>query len=240
MGLTFFVGLYNDVDFGRVMKHQGHGVIVFCGSDAFKLRGKEWWRGEGKVNFIRRVRAKKLSVVSISDDITEALSAINVPSRQFNVCPTMESRFRVVLPSSKTVYVYYNDAHKNLFDWGLYEGLVKHYEGSDVTIEDVHSKVFVNPLDMPKVYENCFVGMKPYLKDGYGNTQVELALSGRRCISNGQFGGSLRYSSLEDAIAHIDNELKNVNSMKGRQELRTLAEKELQLPEGFNQIEFWV
>jgi hypothetical protein len=236
---TFFVGMYNLFEFNRIRNHKALSIVIFCGSDAFLL-GERPWFGKEEANALRRgIDKGYVRLVSISEDVELALSKIGLPSRRYNVCPTDEDKYKVTAPTSKRVYVYYNEAHKGLFDWNVYEGLVRHYEGSEVEIEDVHSKAFVNPIDMPKVYENCFVGMKPYLKDGYGNTQVELALSGRRCVSNGQFSGNLRYGGLKDAIAHIDKELKNVNNVDGRYELRILAEKELQLPTGFNQIEFW-
>ncbi len=234
------MGVYNLFEFNRIRHHKGLSIVIFCGSDAFLL-GERPWFGKAEDNVLRHgINNGYIRLVSISKDIELALSKIGLPSRRYNVCPTDEDNYKVTKPTSKRVYVYYNEKHKALFDWEVYEGVVKHYEGLGVEIDDVHSKDFVNPIDMPKVYEDCFVGMKPYLKDGYGNTQVELALSGRGCISNGQFGGNLRYGGLRDVITHIDNELKKVNSVEGGQELRILAEKELQLPTGFNQIEFWV
>jgi hypothetical protein len=236
--LTFFVGLYNDEDFYRLRHHGGRSVVVFCGSDAFKLSGRSWWRNGGE--WLKKMaKSRRIAVVAISEDIVGALRYLGIENVRYNVCPTMESRFEVTLPKRKKVYVYYNPAHEAIFDWKVYEAIMERFKGTDVEVDDVRSKVFVNPLEMGRVYEECFVGMKPYVKDGYGNTQVELAIAGRRCISNGDFVGNLRYGDADEAIAHIENELAKMDSMEGRFELRELAEKELMLPDGFNTEKFW-
>ena len=232
---TYFVGLYSHNDYDRVVSHRGLAVVVFCGSDAFKLKSRGFYK-----QFMVISRKPNVRVVSISKDIQQVLDDAGIPNVLYNVCPTQEDRFEVTKPTTNKVYIYYNKAHFDLFDWGLYHSLREHYKDEKVVIPDVEKRVFVNPLDMGKVYSECFVGMKPYLSDGYGNTQVELALSGRRCISNGDFVGNLRYGSVDDVIAHIERELKDVNDVRGRVELRNLALSELQLPYGFNEIEFWI
>lgn len=237
---AFFVGMYNEFEFNRLLRHKGLAVVIFCGSDAFLLDKRPWFGKMARLDFVRGIIRGKVRVVSISEDISNALKSLGIESSLYNVCPTDLERFKVTKPQGKRVYVYYNDAHEKLFDWRVYEDVVNHYRDSDIVIDKVREKRFVNPLDMPKEYEGCFVGMKPYIKDGYGNTQVELALSGRRCISNGAFVGNLRYANSVDVISHIDKELKNVNDLQGRDELRNLAVKELELPTGFNEIDFWL
>ena len=76
---------------------------------------------------------------------------------------------------------------------------------TNYNIIETNSKTY-NVIELEKIYESCFIGLRLTKHDGLPNTVLEMGLMGRKCLHNGNTPNSLNYESVDDIIKHIDAE----------------------------------
>lgn len=233
----FFFGLYTGEDYMRFALHSGEKVLIFGGSDAFGLPEKHLTKDGSHYGELRKF-SKKGVVVSISRDIQNELKSVGIDSVYYPVCPTDDVKFPLTTTRGKdVVYVYARD--NRLVEWEMVSDVIDLCKSnSEIKFHIVTGEKFINPLDMDSLYDECFIGWKPYKRDGFGNTQVELALKGRLCISNGDLETNLGYNSAEDVANAIMLAYENRRTHDGYL-YRCNALSEIEQPNEVNEYNFW-
>ena len=61
-----------------------------------------------------------------------------------------------------------------------------------------------------ELYKKCFVGLRLTNYDGLGATNIEMGLMGIKVITNNISPNCLSWNTVDDIIAHIENESKNI------------------------------
>ena len=101
-------------------------------------------------------------------------------------------------------------------------------------------KILVSMLGKPReqlkaeIYDKCFIYFRPIIIGGI-ETSIELALMGRKTLSNSKGEGHVPYNDLEDACRLIEEEAKWIGKERGS----VLMENYFDTGEEWKLVKFW-
>jgi hypothetical protein len=197
---TVFFGMYSEKDYRAALNHKGQKIIVWCGTDALKLKEK--------VNLWSELR--KMVNIAMSSFVKESLNYCGIESEIIPITPT--DSIVNVKPKGKSIYWYYNSEGKRDFYGGKIVNQIKKLTNYSI-IEAKYDSYKEEELN--KIYENCFLGLRLTEHDGLSNTVVEMGLMGRYCIHNGDTPNSIKYNpnNINEIIEKINKQYENINEI---------------------------
>ena len=202
-------GMYYQGIINKVLHNNATVIIVWSGTDAYDFCYRPEllnWGGLAQKKNIRHIATSKW----ISDDLGKCgVSHICLPV----VAATIpKENFRPV-PLGNKIYTYSFVKRPVLYGKEIIDTVKEKL--SDIEFIDVKDEEFKlphTPEEMPKVYEQCFMGLRPTVHDGCSSTVAELGLMGRRCIHNGWLPGSIHWYGVDDIVQSIREEQKKIGS----------------------------
>ncbi len=227
---------YNGLDIPAVLKHNSLAVIIWAGSDSIRIVN-DAFRAK---TFAKLLRKKNTYSVAISKHVSDDLSRAKVPHVYLPVCPTVFKLFRPE-PYGDCVYTY----SSHLYGWKYG---VKHIAKIKERLPDLKfltghatAPAHWSLADMPKLYAQCFMGLRIVPHDGLSNTVIELGLMGRRCIWNGWLSNAIPYQKVDDIVRSIIRERKRTRDVKERLQYKVArhVKHDLELPPDWLSTEFY-
>jgi len=195
---AIFFGCYQK-SISSILSHNSLAVIVWGGSDALSLKQKV---------YEEIFKRKNIKHIAISNFIAEDLNSCNIPFISLPVCPTLYDKFQPAVLGSK-IYIYNYGKRCDLY-------------GQKIIDEVLHSLPDIEFIptfwgkyqleDMQNIYQQCFIGLRPIKHDGLSNTVIELGLTGRRCIYNGNLPNAIHWKTVGDIVNSIREEYKKVGT----------------------------
>jgi len=204
-----FFGVYKK-HVQRVLDHRGPGIVVWAGSDILMANPL----------FIDQLKKhKNISHIAISNFISEDLKRLGIPHQVLPITPFQYSGLEPC-PKGKKIYIYLPDAtsKQREFYGGKYlDALRKRMPNQQFLI--TQPKNF-KQTELYKLYQDCFMGLRPTQHDGMSNTVIELGLMGRKVVWNGEAPNAIPYKNLDDILQAIRTEKQHIGETD-----RELAEK---------------
>ena len=203
-------GLYNQHLVDIILRTNAMVVIVWSGTDAydFCFRPKT-------LNYNGLLQKKNVRHIAISKWVSNDLSKRGIPHicLPVNVASIDIKKFEPV-PLGTKIYTYSFSRRPNLYGRQMIDAVKKKLP--DIEFIDNLTEGFnlqYTPNEMPKIYEQCFMGLRPTLHDGCSNTVIELGLMGRKCIHNGWIPGSISWYGVDDIVANIRHEQTKIGTV---------------------------
>lgn len=195
-----FNGLYNQQDYIKLIQHNSHKTVVWCGTDATMINK----------NFKNLLsRAGEIRHIAKSKFVSETLSKHGIKHILLPITPTIP--IKNYKPKGENIY-FYSGNNKKKYGGDFVDQIKKitKYKIIETNKNTYKSK------ELEKIYESCFLGLRLTKHDGLPNTVLEMGLMGRNCIHNGNTPNSIGYKTLDDIIEIIDSEYekRNENSEK--------------------------
>ena len=203
---AIFFGCYNHADFTKLKSHKAMAILVWGGTDVNTIDSKNFM---DKKIFFR----ENIYHVAISDQISSKLLEIGIPKskiRSIHLRLLNYKDYNEATPLKDSVYIYTSldsDRAKNIYGSDVYREVIGKLP--DINFIIAHGQY--SQQEIIDVYKRCFIGLRLTFFDGSANTVQELGLLGRKCVHNGDMPTSLRWSTAQDVINHINHERKMVN-----------------------------
>jgi len=190
---SIFWGMYRDEDINILSKHNSKSVIVWRGSDAMVC--------EKYVTQLKKL--KNVKHISISTTITESLNKIGIKSELIPIRPA--EFYKNKKPKGDKIYFYYGAGTEKAYDF--YGGKIVDELKKILPYDFIFAtKNTYSETELPKIYEECFIGLRLTNHDGIANTVCDLGLMGRKCVHNGDIPNCIKYSNIDDIITAIHTE----------------------------------
>jgi hypothetical protein len=182
-------GLYNFEDYKFALNHKAYKVIIWCGSDALKIRPE-----------IVNIKARH---ISISKQVQNTLKSFNLQSELIPICPVIIDNLPVK-KRGNAIHFYCGDDAKQY--GGDFLDEIKKRTGLSIikTSYNLFSK-----KDLVAIYNQCFIGLRITEHDGIAVTVCEMGLMGRKMIHNGDHPNCLHYKNIDDVVRLIMQEFLN-------------------------------
>lgn len=203
---AFFFGCYTKDDLDAIQKHQSLAVVIWAGTDAMNMR--KALEPTGKHPFADNVRH-----VAISKFIEDDLKALGLPFVSLPLCNVDEDIFTFqigrghcytkVNPGvavTNAVYAYVPKWDREKYGGPIIDELIKRLPEYTFIVNDDNNKT---PDEMRRMYEACFVGVRPLAHDGLSNTVIEMGLMGRRVVWNGNSPNAIPWQTIDDIVDAI-------------------------------------
>jgi hypothetical protein len=178
-------GMYNDVDYDFAKNHKGKVKVVWCGTDATRIK---------RVEELRNYEHIAMSSF-ISNDLKQH-------KLKYTLVPVNPSNININLERRGVCIYHYGDGDV----YGeQYINEIERRTGLKV----LHaSKNEFSRGELMAIYKACFIGLRLTKHDGLPNTVIELALMGRRSIYNGELPNCIKWSGIDDICNSILEEYK--------------------------------
>lgn len=197
-------GCFHQEQVDLIAKWQAPVVVVWVGSDSMYLR-----TGKYGVDYTPILHAPHVKHVAISKWIIDDLSACGVPHIYL---PITHVDFKQFKPVSLGDHVYYYGPPQRSKLYGREILYAVREKLPDVKFYVANSHEDWKHENMPEVYKNSFVGLRPTSHDGQSTTVAEMGLMGRKTIHNGMLPSAVAWDSVDDIVESIRNEQKKVGT----------------------------
>ncbi len=187
------VGCLGQEDFDFIQKHSSDVILVWCGKD---IKDQAALSPEQRYMFRAGVHH-----VAISNFIEASLNTCGTKYKKVPVNFTPLTRFAPSSPGL-SVYVYAPEGGEEKYGWNMAQEVLRELPGTSV----FRAGLEWSPKDMIRLYKRMFIGLRLLDHDGLSNTVVELGLTGRRCVWNGDTPNAIPYKNMADVVAAIKAE----------------------------------
>ena len=184
----------------RLIGHKSLCVIVFTGGDSMNL-----YANDVILNLIKG--NKDVHCIALSDIISRDLFQAGIEHKVIPINPFVNNINPQ--PFGDKIYSYIPQSLR-----GFYGGYIV-----DRLKELIPHEILTCSLGSYKreqlikeIYPQCFIGLRLTAHDGLPNTAIELALCGRKTVTNVDMPCSLKYSGLNDIVKHIRTESKLIGT----------------------------
>jgi len=209
----YFFGLYNEIDFERLIVHKGDKHLIFGGSDLDKTMYHTKVLIPKLINFMKK---NKVKIYFISDNLHNRGTELGLEGYRINLDLVGEKwdllsvnlNSRKNRKNKKNIYCYtgYGKIGK-LYNYDL----LKKIEGKLPELNFIYSHNLNLPFDkMLNFYNSCCMGIRLTKKDGNANTVIEMGKLGIPVIFNGNNFNAINYmyDDIDDIVIKIK---KNLN-----------------------------
>lgn len=189
-------GMYNQDDIRTYLYHKSEVVVVWQGMDAKDLHYKT----------VSQLKQRNAKHFSISHWIQKSLNEVGIENECLPISATIGEN--LCCNRGDSVYFYSSDLSQESAD----------YYG-EYMLEEIRRRTKLNviratwntypPEKLNKIYESCFINLRLTTFDGCPNTNLEMAMRGRRSIYNGNIPHSLRWTDVDDVCDTIMVEYEN-------------------------------
>ena len=127
------------------------------------------------------------------------------------ICPARPERFPVV-PRGPDVYVYSAHKQPELYGAHIVDRVRRALPALRFRLCYSTPPGNEAPDDMPRIYAECFIGLRLTPHDGLPNTVIELGAMGRRSIWNGDAPGAIPWQTEAHVVAAILEESRTIGA----------------------------
>lgn len=217
-----FFGLYDNEDYIKLTNHIGNKYLMWGGTDSnnsYNFR-KEWVE---KISYYLDIKN-----LAISDDIYKSLSDCGIEAERIYLNMVDTNIFKPVENLGSSIYIYngFTKGNEEIYGKSVYEEVMKKLpEYKFILSNELNSEYNT----MPKVYSECFIGLRLTTHDGNANTVQEFNAMGIPIIFNGE--GGIGWNNADDIIEKI----KSLSSEKKLYNNKLMVDKKsIDLEEGHN------
>lgn len=194
--ICVFFGMYSWKDIQILQKHNGIKFLIWGGTDC------NWNYRDRVKNFDVIKNIPDLYHVAISKDIQERLRLKNIESIFFDLVLVDKELFKPVLKRGESIFIYngFTKGTENIYGEKIYKEVVKRYP----ELNFIYSNQLNLPHEeMPKVYAECFIGLRLTEHDGNANMVQEMKAMNIPVVHN-QSDYGLKWGSINDIIQYIN------------------------------------
>jgi len=195
-GVCVFFGMYSDRDIYILKNHNGYKFLIWGGTDC------NWNYRNRVINFETIKKIPNLYHIAISNDIRERLHLKNIESIFFNLNLVDKELFKPVSIKGKSIFIYngLTKDKENLYGEKKYLEVVKKLPEFNF----IYSNQLNLPYEeMPKIYAQCFIGLRLTEHDGNANMVQEMKEMNIPVVHN-QSDYGLKWGSVDDIIRYIN------------------------------------
>ena len=193
-------------DVRRIERHRSLAVVAWCGGDS-----RAATTSAARCYYRDILHRPNVAHIAISRSVAEDLQLLGVPYVHVPLC-TVSTGLYYPVPLGPKVYVYTSFAAPAVYGWPIVEEVRRRLPRVKFAIHASSAPHCISREQLQKVYEKCFIGLRPTPHDGLSNTVVELGLMGRRCIWNGWTPDAIPWTSVEGIVKAIKKERARVGS----------------------------
>lgn len=194
---VIFFGCYgNQIE--RAFENKNKVKIAWTGGDC--------WAFIHNQDYVKRMKSRPdIEHIAISHFIQSDLTSVGISSTLFPIVPNKNDDIEPH-PGGEKIYAY-----KSAYNPPLFRRLKKELPQFEFVDARLHT---FNRKELLKVYRESFIGLRFTLHDGCSNTCVEMGLSGKRVIHNGQMPNTIPFDlkNIEEIKKNILEEYENRNS----------------------------
>lgn len=191
-----FFGVYNENDINMIESHENMKYVMWGGTDcSFSQRTSNFNRIKHMIDILH---------IAISENMEKRLNIYNFLYKYFNLNLTDNNIFRPQKTKGNKIFIYngFSKGNENLYGKEIYEKVIQ--------LLPEYKYIFSNDLnydyeDMPKIYTQCFIGLRLTKDDGNANMVQEMEAMNIPVVHNcSQYG--LKWESINDILMHIEKE----------------------------------
>lgn len=194
--ICVFFGMYSGKDIKTLKNHRGYKFLIWGGTDC---------------NWNYRDRVKNLDIIknipdlyhiSISKDIQERLHLKNIESIFLDLNLVDKELFTPVSKKGKCIFIYngITKGNEDIYGEKTYKEVVKKLP----EFKFIYSNELNLPYEeMPKIYAECFIGLRLTEHDGNANMVQEMKAMNIPVVHN-QSDYGLKWGSVDDIIRYIN------------------------------------
>jgi hypothetical protein len=187
-----------------MLKHRSLAVIVWAGSDSLYCLRPE------NDQFVKAIkRADHMRHIAISKYISDDLNQLGI---KHELLPVTQVTHQMFHPKPLGTKVFFYDSHTKSAFYGTptVRKILNEFPDLNYLTGFSHGQGHVPYTEMPKVYEECFLGLRLTPHDGLPNTVIELGLMGRKCVCNHSIPNCIPWKNEQDVIDAIVSERKRI------------------------------
>ena len=223
---AIFFGCYTK-QWYHLQVHQSLAVVIWAGTDAYNLRFNPKF-----CKFLQE-HVGRIFHVSISKYIEDDLKMAGLPFRTLPITP---HTYHGIKPSAsgQCVYVYMPEVRQEFYGMPIIKEL--RAKMPDIVFKHASINTYSRLELMRRVYPSCFIGLRLTQHDGLSNTVVEMALSGKRSISNAGYPCTIPWTDVDSIIQAIRQEKANPPDPE---HIAKTMRKWLNIPDNWLEQEYW-
>lgn len=194
--ICVFFGMYSRKDIEILRRHCGYKFLIWGGTDC------NWNYRERLINFEIIKKIPDLYHIAISKDIQERLHLKNIESIFLELDLVDKELFKPVSKKGHCIFIYNGFTKGKEYTYGerIYMEVVKRLP----MFKFIYSNQLNLPHEeMPKIYGECFIGLRLTEHDGNANMVQEMKAMNIPVVHNLSDYG-LKWESLEDIVEYIN------------------------------------
>lgn len=194
--ICVFFGMYSRKDIEILRRHCGYKFLIWGGTDC------NWNYRERLINFEIIKKIPDLYHIAISKDIQERLHLKNIESIFLELDLVDKELFKPVSKKGHCIFIYNGFTKGKEYTYGerIYTEVVKRLP----MFKFIYSNQLNLPHEeMPKIYGECFIGLRLTEHDGNANMVQEMKAMNIPVVHNLSDYG-LKWESLEDIVEYIN------------------------------------
>jgi hypothetical protein len=195
-GTCVFFGMYSGKDIQILRKHRGYKFLIWGGTDC------NWNYIDRVINFEIINQIPDLYHISISKDIQERLHLKNIESIFLELDLVDKELFKPVSKKGDSIFIYngFTKGNEDIYGKKIYMEVV----GRLPMFKFIYSNELNLPHEeMPKIYGECFIGLRLTEHDGNANMVQEMKEMNIPVVHNLSDYG-LKWESVEDIVGYIN------------------------------------
>ena len=194
--ICLFFGMYSVKDIEILRRHRGYKFLIWGGTDCN-------WNYREQVNRLEIIKnIHDLYHIAISKDIQERLSLKNIESIFLELDLVDKELFKPISKKGDSIFIYNGFIKGNEYIYGkrIYMEVVKRLP----MFKFIYSNELNLPYEeMPKIYGECFIGLRLTEHDGNANMVQEMKAMNIPVVHNLSDYG-LKWESVNDIIRYIN------------------------------------
>lgn len=194
--ICVFFGIYSGKDIEILRKHRGYKFLIWGGTDCN-------WNYRDKVkNFEIIKKIPDLYHIAISKDIQERLHLKNIESIFLELDLVDKELFKPVSKKGHCIFIYngFTKGREYIYGERIYTEVVKRLP----KFKFIYSNQLNLPHEeMPKIYGECFIGLRLTEHDGNANMVQEMKAMNIPVVHNLSDYG-FKWDSVEDIVGYIN------------------------------------
>jgi len=194
--ICVFFGMYSRKDINVLKNHKGYKFLIWGGTDCncnYSIRVKN-------LEIIKKI--PDLYHIAISKDIQERLLLKNVETIFLELDLVDKEIFKQVSKKGDSIFIYngFTKGNQDIYGKKIYTEVVKRLP----MFKFIYSNELNLPYEeMPKIYEQCFIGLRLTEHDGNANMVQEMREMNIPVVHN-QSDYGLKWESVDDIIRYIN------------------------------------
>ncbi len=194
--ICLFFGMYSGKDIKILRRHRGYKFLIWGGTDCN-------WNYREQVNRLEIIKnIPDLYHIAISKDIQGRLRLKNIETIFLQLDLVDKELFKPVSEKGDSIFIYngFTKGNEDIYGKRIYMEVVKRLP----MFKFIYSNQLNLPHEeMPKIYGECFIGLRLTEHDGNANMVQEMKAMNIPVVHNLSDYG-LKWESIDDIIRYIN------------------------------------